>query len=94
MRVGRLRGVRGQGAEEKEEERRRREKKKRRKKGKKERKRKEKERERSAGFAATVGSMRRLRRNVTHAERGEQRDETVIGAGVGTADRREEISGD
>ena len=33
--------------------------------------------------------MRRLRRNVTHAERGEQRDETVIGAGVGTAGRRE-----
>ena len=61
-------------------------------KGKKEKKKRreieEKERERrSAGFAATVGSMRRLWRNTTHAEQVEQRDETVIGAGVGTADR-------
>ena len=28
---------------------------------------------------------------MTHAERGEQRDETVIDAGVGTADRREDF---
>ena len=30
----------------------------------------------------------------THAERGEEEDGTVIGTGVGTADRREMISGD
>jgi len=71
--------------------------------GKKERRRKERRREKEkekrrkekrekkgapAGFAATVGSMRQHRRYVTHAKQGEQRDETVIGADVGAANRR------
>ena len=79
--------------EKEREERRRREKRKEEKekgKNEKKKKREEKERERrSVGFAATIGSMRRLRRNTMHAERGEQRDEMVISAGVGTADCRE-----
>ena len=33
-------------------------------------------------------------RTATHAERGEEEDGTVIGTGVGMADRREMISGD
>jgi hypothetical protein len=88
-----LRGARGQraGRRKKKGEGGRKEKKKKEKKRRKEKEeREEKEREwRSAGFVATIGSMRQLRWNVSHAERGEQRDETVIGAGVGMTDRRE-----
>ena len=75
--------------EHREEAEGRKEKEKEKKKTREKRKREKKKREAPVGFAPTVGSMRQLRRNATHAVRGEQRDETVIGAGVGTADRRE-----
>ena len=74
--------------EHREEAEGRNEKEKEKKKTREKRKREKKKREAPVGFVATVGSMRQLRRNATHAVRGEQRDETVIGAGVGTADRR------
>jgi len=56
---------------EKEERRREKEKDKKKKEKRKKRGKGGKEKETPAGFAATVGSMRWLRRNATHAKKGE-----------------------